>query len=63
MQIVNHGFILGNITIYYMATRKWNFEEVQGFKEWDQKRKEGVLGQPVRFETVSELESWLHAHK
>lgn len=45
------------------TTRKWTFEEVKGFSEWDKKRKDGKLGVPVRFETVSELESWLHEQK
>ena len=45
------------------TTRKWTFEEVKGFSEWDKKRKEGKLGTPVRFETVDELESWLHEQK
>ncbi len=45
------------------TTRKWTFSEVKGFSEWDKKRKDGKLGAPVRFETVNELESWLHEQK
>lgn len=45
------------------ATRKWTYTEVQGFAEWDKARKEGKLGSPVRFETVKQLESWLHEQK
>lgn len=45
------------------ATRKWTFDEVKGFSEWDQARKDGKLGSPVRFDTVNELESWLNAKK
>jgi len=45
------------------TTRKWTFTEVKGFSEWDKERKDGKLGVPVRFETVNELESWLHEQK
>jgi len=45
------------------TTRKWTFEEVKGFSEWDKKRKDGSLGVPARFESVDKLESWLHAKK
>ncbi|MEX0862693.1 hypothetical protein [Nitrosopumilus sp.] len=43
------------------TARKWTFDEVKGFSEWDQSRKEGKLGVPVKFDTVEKLESWLNA--
>lgn len=45
------------------TARKWTYQEVQGFAEWESARKEGKLGAPVKFETVDDLESWLHEHK
>lgn len=57
--------VLNNHSITYcnMGTtaRKWTFDEVKGFSEWDQSRKEGKLGVPVKFDTVEKLESWLNA--
>jgi len=49
---------------YNMETaRKWTMTEVQGFAKWDADRKSGKLGTPMHFETVEELESWLHDKK
>lgn len=45
------------------TVRKWTLEEVTKFSEWDQKRKTGQLGSPMRFNTVEELKQWLHATK
>ena len=45
------------------ATLKWTLSEVIGFAKWDKERKNGKLGTPVRFQTVNELESWLHEQK
>lgn len=42
------------------AARKWTYSEVEGFRMWDQNRKDGKLGSPVNFKDVKSLESWLH---
>ena len=53
-----------NVLYYNMSTTlKWTLAEVVSFAKWDKERKEGKLGIPVRFETVNELESWLHEQK
>jgi len=41
------------------TVRKWTQAEVQGFQEWDQKRKSGKLGSPMHFKTVRDLRVWL----
>ncbi len=38
----------------------WTMDELQGFVKWDKDRKAGKLGVPKHFETVKELETWLH---
>ena len=43
-----------------VATRKWTYSEVEGFKKWDQDRKDGILGSPLNFKNVKSLEIWLN---
>ena len=42
---------------------QWTLAEVVAFAKWDKERKEGKLGTPISFETVNELESYLHDQK
>ena len=40
--------------------KEWTPEELKGFKEWDEKRKNGEFGEPKSFNTVDELRKWLN---
>ena len=42
-----------------MNQRQWTVQEVQGFLEWDQMRKNNELGSPMRFQNVKDLRAWL----